>query len=126
MSIFTETFNMIILQKLQYIFVFLQSLGILASIPVGLLILSLFGLLLYLLTRCCDRKRRKPSTQRCQNCTLIIITLMCCAGIGLGKFPIWDGIHAITTNSVPYLQVYMEMMIFITVYCKHLIPENKS
>ncbi|TMW54150.1 hypothetical protein DOY81_000734 [Sarcophaga bullata] len=32
-----------------------KSLGILASIPAGLLILSLFGLLLYLLTRCCDR-----------------------------------------------------------------------
>ncbi|XP_055857390.1 protein tweety-2-like isoform X1 [Episyrphus balteatus] len=66
--------------------IYLESLGILASIPAALLILSLFGLLLYLLTRCCDRKPRKPSTQRCQNCTLVIITLMCCAAIGLGLY----------------------------------------
>lgn len=62
-----------------------QSLGILASIPAALLILSLLGLLLYLLTRCCDRKQRKPSAQRCQSCSLVIITLMTCAAIGLGK-----------------------------------------
>lgn len=64
---------------------FFQSLGILASIPAGLLILSLLGLLLYLLTRCCDRKQRKPSAQRCQSCSLVIMTLMTCAAIGLGK-----------------------------------------
>uniref|UniRef100_A0A1A9WT40 Protein tweety homolog n=1 Tax=Glossina brevipalpis TaxID=37001 RepID=A0A1A9WT40_9MUSC len=63
------------------------SLGILASIPAGLLILSLFGLLLYLLTRCCDRKPRKPSAQRCQSCSLVIITLMTCASIGLENKP---------------------------------------
>lgn len=50
-----------------------------------MLILSLLGLLLYLLTRCCDRKQRKPSAQRCQSCSLVIITLMTCAAIGLGK-----------------------------------------
>ncbi|XP_037900104.1 protein tweety-2-like isoform X2 [Glossina fuscipes] len=66
--------------------VYLESLGILASIPAGLLILSLFGLLLYLLTRCCDRKPRKPSAQRCQSCSLVIITLMTCASIGLGLY----------------------------------------
>lgn len=66
-------------------FFFFQSLGILASIPAGLLILSLLGLLLYLLTRCCDRKQRKPSAQRCQSCSLVIMTLMTCAAIGLGK-----------------------------------------
>ncbi|XP_046867358.1 protein tweety-2 isoform X2 [Drosophila willistoni] len=66
--------------------VYLESLGILASIPAGLLILSLLGLLLYLLTRCCDRKQRKPSAQRCQSCSLVIITLMTCAAIGLGLY----------------------------------------
>ncbi|XP_020715718.1 protein tweety-2 isoform X2 [Ceratitis capitata] len=66
--------------------VYLESLGILASIPAGLLILALFGLLLYLLTRCCDRKPRKPSAQRCQSCTLVIVTLMTCAAIGLGLY----------------------------------------
>ncbi|CAD7087480.1 unnamed protein product [Hermetia illucens] len=66
--------------------VYLESLGILASIPAVLLILSLLGLLLYLLTRCCDRKQRKPGSQRCQNCTIITITLLCCAAIGLGLY----------------------------------------
>ncbi|XP_055389212.1 protein tweety-2-like isoform X2 [Condylostylus longicornis] len=66
--------------------VYLESLGILASIPATLLILALFGLLFYLLTRCCDRKPRKPKTQKCQNCTLFIITLVCCAAVGLGLY----------------------------------------
>ncbi|BFG00267.1 hormone receptor 4 [Drosophila madeirensis] len=66
--------------------IYLESLGILASIPAGLLIVSLVGLLLYLLTRCCDRRQRKPSAQRCQSCTLLIITLMTCAAIGLGLY----------------------------------------
>nr|NP_001245460.1 uncharacterized protein Dmel_CG3638, isoform F [Drosophila melanogaster]NP_726721.1 uncharacterized protein Dmel_CG3638, isoform B [Drosophila melanogaster]AOQ10740.1 CG3638-RB [synthetic construct]AAN09038.1 uncharacterized protein Dmel_CG3638, isoform B [Drosophila melanogaster]ABX00748.1 LD15133p [Drosophila melanogaster]AFH07175.1 uncharacterized protein Dmel_CG3638, isoform F [Drosophila melanogaster] len=66
--------------------VYLESLVILASIPAGLLIGSLLGLLLYLLTRCCDRRQRKPSAQRCQSCSLVIITLMTCAAIGLGLY----------------------------------------
>lgn len=65
-------------------YLYLQSLGILASIPAAILIVSLVGLLLYLLTRCCDRKQRKSKTHTCQNCTLITTTLLCCAAIGLG------------------------------------------
>lgn len=64
---------------------FLQSLGILASIPAAILIISLAGLLLYLLTRCCDRKSRKAQSQACQKFTLISTTLFCCAAVGLGK-----------------------------------------
>uniref|UniRef100_A0A1A9ZEK5 Protein tweety homolog n=1 Tax=Glossina pallidipes TaxID=7398 RepID=A0A1A9ZEK5_GLOPL len=75
-----------------------KSLGILASIPAGLLILSLFGLLLYLLTRCCDRKPRKPSAQRCQSCSLVIITLMTCASIGLAILNQKDKKQATTTT----------------------------
>lgn len=63
-----------------------QSLGILASIPAAILILALVGLLLYLLTRCCDRKTRKSKSQACQKCTLITTTLFCCAAIGLGLY----------------------------------------
>lgn len=63
-----------------------QSLGILASIPAAILILALVGLLLYLLTRCCDRKSRKAKSQACQKCTLITTTLFCCAAIGLGLY----------------------------------------
>ncbi|KAJ6636227.1 Protein tweety-2 [Pseudolycoriella hygida] len=66
--------------------IYIESLGILASIPAAILILALVGLLLYLLTRCCDRKPRKTKSQSCQKCTLITITLLCCAAIGLGLY----------------------------------------
>lgn len=64
---------------------FSQSLGILASIPAAILIVCLVGLLLYLLTRCCDRKSRKAKSQACQKFTLISTTLFCCVAIGLGE-----------------------------------------
>lgn len=69
-----------------FIYLFLQSLGILASIPAAILIISLVGLLLYLLTRCCDREATKVQSQSCQKFTLISTTLFCCAAIGLGKY----------------------------------------
>lgn len=64
----------------------LQSLGILGSAPAALLILSLFGLLLYLLTRCCDRKPRTAHSITSLKVTLSVVTVLCCAAIGLGKF----------------------------------------
>lgn len=70
----------------QYFSLFFQSLGILASIPAALLILSLIGLLLYLLTRCCDRKSKKVKSIGCQKCTLVFLTILCCAAIGLGLY----------------------------------------
>ena len=63
----------------------LQSLTILASIPAAILIISLFFLLLYLMTRCCDRKSKKQRTFGCQKCTLIFITILTCGAIGGGK-----------------------------------------
>lgn len=66
--------------------VYIESLGILASIPAALLIISLVFLLLYLLTRCCDRKPRKPKSHGCQKCTLIFFAIICCAAIGLGLY----------------------------------------
>lgn len=65
---------------------YLQSLGILGSAPAALLILSLFGLLLYLLTRCCDRKPRTAHSITSLKVTLSVVTVMCCAAIGLGKY----------------------------------------
>lgn len=73
-------------KMLTFLLYYFQSLGILASIPAALLILSLVGFLLYLLTRCCDRKPQKSKSQSCQKCTLITTTLFCCAAIGFGKF----------------------------------------
>nr|XP_029723045.1 protein tweety-2-like isoform X1 [Aedes albopictus] len=66
--------------------IYIESLGILASIPAALLIISLVFLLLYLLTRCCDRKPRKPKSHGCQKCTLVFFALVCCAAIGLGLY----------------------------------------
>nr|XP_029726071.1 protein tweety-2-like [Aedes albopictus] len=81
--------NMMLQQRhvsLSFFFPSLQSLGILASIPAALLIISLVFLLLYLLTRCCDRKPRKPKSHGCQKCTLVFFALVCCAAIGLGLY----------------------------------------
>ncbi|XP_031632317.1 protein tweety-2 isoform X2 [Contarinia nasturtii] len=66
--------------------IYKESLGILASIPAGLLLISLIGLLLYLLTRCCDHTTSKLQSQACQKFTLISTTLFCCAAIGLGLY----------------------------------------
>ncbi|XP_055708757.1 protein tweety-2 [Phlebotomus papatasi] len=65
---------------------YIESLGILASIPAAVLIVSLIGLLLYLLTRCCDRKPRRGTSNACQKCTLLIVTILCGCAIGLGLY----------------------------------------
>ena len=62
-----------------------QSLGILGSVPAALLIVSLLGLLLYLMTRCCDRKPRPAHSITSLKVALSIVTVMCCAAIGLGR-----------------------------------------
>lgn len=62
-----------------------QSLGILGSIPAAALIISLFCLLLYLMSRCCDRKPRPAHSITSLKVTLSIVTVLCCAAIGLGE-----------------------------------------
>lgn len=64
----------------------LQSLGILGSIPAAALIISLFCLLLYLMSRCCDRKPRPAHSITSLKVTLSIVTVLCCAAIGLGEW----------------------------------------
>lgn len=56
------------------------------SIPAAALIISLFCLLLYLMSRCCDRKPRPAHSITSLKVTLSIVTVLCCAAIGLGKF----------------------------------------
>lgn len=64
-----------------------QSLTILATIPAAILILSLFLLLIYLMTRCCcGRKSKKERTFGCQKCVLIFLTILCCGAIGGGLY----------------------------------------
>lgn len=66
--------------------IYLESLGILGSLPAALLIVSLFGLLLYLMTRCCDRKPRPAHSITSLKVTLSIVTVLCCGAIGLGLY----------------------------------------
>lgn len=56
------------------------------SVPAALLIISLFGLLLYLMTRCCDRKPRTAHSITSLKVTLSVVTVLCCAAIGLGLY----------------------------------------
>ncbi|XP_067636910.1 protein tweety [Eurosta solidaginis] len=66
--------------------IYLESLGILGSVPAAFLIISLLGLLLYLMTRCCDRKPRPAHSITSLKVALSIVTVMCCAAIGLGLY----------------------------------------
>ncbi|XP_060522842.1 protein tweety-like isoform X2 [Cylas formicarius] len=66
--------------------VYLESLGILASVPAAWLIFTLFILLLYLLTRCCDRKPRQAESISALKVTLAITSVLCCAAVGLGLY----------------------------------------
>ncbi|CAG4937304.1 unnamed protein product [Parnassius apollo] len=63
-----------------------MSLGILGSIPGAWLILTLTVLLIYLLTRCCDRKQRPPKSITALKITLMILSVLCCGAIGVGLF----------------------------------------
>lgn len=63
-----------------------QSLGILGSIPAAWLILTLLVLLIYLLTRCCDRKPRPSKSISALKVTLAIVSILCCAAVGLGLY----------------------------------------
>lgn len=64
----------------------LQSLGILGSVPAAWLILTLLVLLIYLLTRCCDRKPRASKSISALKVTLAVVSVLCCAAVGLGLY----------------------------------------
>ncbi|XP_046406971.1 protein tweety-2 [Ischnura elegans] len=65
---------------------YLEALGILASLPAAWLILSLFVLLIYLLTRCCERHPRRKRSIAALKWTLAIFTLLCCGAVALGLY----------------------------------------
>lgn len=66
--------------------VYLESLGILGSVPAAWLILTLFVLLIYLLTRCCDREHRHSRSISALKVSLAVIAVLCCGAIGLGLY----------------------------------------
>lgn len=56
------------------------------SIPAAWLILTLLVLLIYLLTRCCDRKPRPSRSISALKVSLAIVSVLCCAAVGLGLY----------------------------------------
>ncbi|XP_018895914.1 protein tweety isoform X2 [Bemisia tabaci] len=66
--------------------IYLESLGILGSIPAAWLIITLFLLLIYLLTRCCDRKPRPKHSIVVLKWTLAIFTVLCCGAVGVSLY----------------------------------------
>lgn len=66
--------------------VYRESLGILGSIPALWLILTLFLLLIYLCTRCCDRKPRPKHSIIILKWTLTFFTTLCCCTVGVGLY----------------------------------------
>lgn len=56
------------------------------SIPAAWLILTLLILLIYLLTRCCDRKPRPSRSISALKVSLAIVSVLCCAAVGLGLY----------------------------------------
>ncbi|XP_058805739.1 protein tweety [Phymastichus coffea] len=72
--------------------IYLESLVILGSVPAALLILTLLILLVYLITRCCDRKPRHRRSIAVLKCFLAIFSLVCSAAVAVG---LWgnDDVH---------------------------------
>ncbi|XP_017795183.1 PREDICTED: protein tweety isoform X1 [Habropoda laboriosa] len=66
--------------------IYLESLGILGSIPAAWLILTLLVLLVYLVTRCCDRKPRPRRSITLLKCSLAILALLCSGAVAVGLY----------------------------------------
>ncbi|XP_034184492.2 tweety isoform X1 [Osmia lignaria lignaria] len=66
--------------------IYLESLGILGSIPAAWLILTLLVLLVYLVTRCCDRKPRPKRSITLLKFSLAILALLCCGAVAVGLY----------------------------------------
>jgi len=65
---------------------YLESLGIIGSVPAAWLILTLIVLLIYLLTRCCDTKNNKKRKSRPIRCCLSFFSLVCCSALAGGFY----------------------------------------
>ncbi|KYM75786.1 Protein tweety [Atta colombica] len=61
-------------------------LGILGSIPAAWLILTLLVLLVYLVTRCCDRRPRPKKSITALKCSLAILALLCSGAVAVGLY----------------------------------------
>ncbi|RLU26343.1 hypothetical protein DMN91_000137 [Ooceraea biroi] len=66
--------------------IYLESLGILGSIPAAWLILTLLVLLVYLVTRCCDRRPRPKKSITALKFSLAILALLCSGAVAVGLY----------------------------------------
>ncbi|KAL0104728.1 hypothetical protein PUN28_016394 [Cardiocondyla obscurior] len=66
--------------------IYLESLGILGSIPAAWLIFTLLVLLVYLVTRCCDRRPRPKKSITALKCSLAILALLCSGAVAVGLY----------------------------------------
>ncbi|XP_015116545.1 protein tweety [Diachasma alloeum] len=66
--------------------IYLESLGILGSLPAAWLILTLLVLLVYLVTRCCDRKPRPRRSITLLKCSLAILAILCSGAVAVGLY----------------------------------------
>lgn len=85
--------------------VYLESLGIIGSVPAAWLIFTLILLLIYLLTRCCDTKNNKKRKSRPVRCCLSFFSLLCIAALGAG---FW-GNHLLHEETTKFTQATQHM-----------------
>ncbi|XP_066938658.1 protein tweety-like isoform X3 [Macrobrachium rosenbergii] len=81
--------------------VYQESLGIIGSVPAGILILTLLVLLLYLLTRCCDNRPRKPGSITCLKVTLVLFAIITLGALGVsiwGNQEVHEGVTRTTLS----------------------------
>jgi len=82
---------------------YLESLGIIGSVPAAWLILTLIILLIYLLTRCCDTKNNKKRKSRPIRCCLSFFALVCCSALAggfYGNHELHRGLEGFTQHMV--------------------------
>ncbi|XP_065340830.1 protein tweety isoform X1 [Cloeon dipterum] len=65
---------------------YLEALGLYAAVPALWLILTLFILLVYLLTRCCDRNPRRKRSITPWKWILGLIAVICCGAVAVGLY----------------------------------------
>ncbi|KAF4521188.1 hypothetical protein B566_EDAN010650 [Ephemera danica] len=65
---------------------YIEALGLYASVPAAWLILTLFVLLVYLLTRCCDRNPRRKRSITPLKWVLGFFAILCCGAVAVGLY----------------------------------------
>lgn len=110
---------------------YLESLGILAFIPAACLILTLLILLMYFLSRCCDRKpRRKRTITACKWVSIVFIVLLTWAAIALCLYgnheihekmvQVLDGMNGMD-STVKDLEIKTEILKELRTEARHLL-----